>query len=616
MCGFVGCLDLYERRPTDEQALRAMTAMLAHRGPDSEGILIDAGFGVGFRRLAVVDLEGGDQPLFNEDRSIVLVCNGEVFNDSELAAQQLGDRHQLRTRSDCEVIVHLYEELGDRLLDHLNGQFAFALYDRRERRLLLARDPVGIAPLYYAVVDGFFIFASEIKAILRHPRVRAEVDPVGLDQVVCFPGPVSPRTMFAGIRSLPPGCALVCSAGEPNVTRYWDLDYPVGETMPVRTVGDIVEELTARFETAVRRRLRADVPVGVYLSGGLDSALVAAFMRRIQPGADIRSFSIAFDDPEASEQRYQRLMAQTIALDHHEIRFSDDDIHRRFQRMIYHAECPVKETYNTCVMALSEATRAAGIKVILGGEGADELFAGYPGYRFDAFAALADAPASLSDAEQRCRQRLWGNCDVGYERRYAAFAERRRALYSDALRDRLADGDALSERLIDPDRLKGRHPVHQRSYLDLKLRLADHLLSEHGDHMLMANAVEGRYPFLDRDVIEFARRIPPGLKLRNFEEKYVLKRMAKTLVPRAIVEREKFGFHAAASPSLLQSSAAWVEDLLCAERIRRDGYFRVDTIEALKARCREPGLRLDPRHDDDLLLVVMSFNVLLDTFFH
>lgn len=616
MCGFVGCLDLYQRRPVDEPAIRSMTAALTHRGPDAEGVLIDAGFGVGFRRLAIVDIAGGDQPLTNEDGSLVLVCNGEIFNDRELGERWLGGRHRLKTRSDCEVILHLYEELGDRLLDHLNGQFAFALYDREARRLLLARDPVGIAPLFYTVVDGYLIFGSEIKAILRHPKVRAELDPVGLDQVLCFPGLVSPRTMFAGIRALPPGCALVCAAGAPVVKRYWDLDYPVGAIEPARDVDAYVDELAACFEGAVRRRLRADVPVGVYLSGGLDSSLVAAMMRRLQPDAALRSFAVAFDDPAVSEQRYQRLMADTLRTEHHEIRFDDDEIQRRFTQMIYHAECPVKETYNTCVLALAETTRAAGVKVVLGGEGADELFAGYPGYRFDAFAALSEGGARAPDAELRCRERLWGDATVGYERRYAEFAERRAALYSDALLDRFeTDGDALSTQLAEPARLRGRHPVHQRSYLDMKLRLADHLLGDHGDHMLMAHSVEGRYPFLDRELIECARRMPPDLKLRDFEEKYVLKRMAERWVPDAIVRREKFGFHAAASPALLRSGAAWVDALLSPERIRRDGYFRVDTVEALKARCRARDAALDPRHDDDMLLVVLSFNVLLDTFF-
>jgi asparagine synthase (glutamine-hydrolysing) len=309
------------------------------------------------------------------------------------------------------------------------------------------------------------------------------------------------------------------------------------------------------------------------------------------------------------------MMAAAIGADHHEIRFRDADIFDRFARMIYHAECPVKETYNTCVLALSQATHAAGIKVILGGEGADELFAGYPGYRFDAFRAQSGAAGIASPEEARCRDILWGDASVGYERNYAAFARARRGLYSPALRDQMDREGALSARLADPARLAGRHVLHQRSYLDCKLRLSDHLLSDHGDRMLMANSVEGRYPFLDRELVGFARAIPPDLKLNGLDEKYILKKIAAKMLPKPILQREKFGFHAASSPVFLDSGQQWVEDFLSYDLIKRQGYFCADAVEQLKANYRKPGFRLDPRHEDDLLLIVLSFNVMLATFF-
>ncbi len=614
MCGISGVIDLDHRTPADPAVLHAMSEALIHRGPDSRGLAIEGCAGLGFRRLAIVDLQTGDQPLYNEDRSLVLVCNGEIYNSGALTAQYLAS-HKLATRSDCEPILHLYEEFGDGLLDKLEGQFAFALYDTAKRRMLLARDPFGVAPLYYARRGSLLIFASEIKAILKHPAVRAEVDLVGLDQVVCFPGLVSPRTMFEGISALPPGHALICENGTVSLRQYWDVDYPAADAPPALGAADYEERLAELFAASVSRRLRADVPVGLYLSGGLDSSLVAAAAHAALPDTTMRSFSVAFDDRRASEEKYQRIVAAAIGSQHNEIRFSEADIFARFSRMIYHAERPVKETYNTCALALSEATHDAGMKVVLGGEGADEFFAGYPGYRFDAFRTRAARPPAVPDEEKKQREILWGDASVGYERNYAEFGRARAALYAPQLRETILRDGALAHPVADGARLKGRHPLHQRSYLDVKLRLADHLLGDHGDHMLMAHGVEGRYPFLDRDLIAFAATIPPDLKLHGFEEKYIVKRIAAGRVPAAILEREKFGFYSVSSPVLLAAGQGWVEDLLSPARIRRDGYFCAETVEALKARYRTPDFRLDPRYEDDLLLIVLSFNVLRDTFF-
>jgi asparagine synthase (glutamine-hydrolysing) len=283
--------------------------------------------------------------------------------------------------------------------------------------------------------------------------------------------------------------------------------------------------------------------------------------------------------------------------------------------MIFHTECPVKETFNTCAMALSSLVRQSDIKVILGGEGADELFAGYPGYRFDAFAAESGRAASKpSNDELQLRQTLWGDASVGYERGYVGYAAHRLQLYSADVRARLRESNALASPLVDRSKLIGRHPLHQRSYLDLKLRLADHLLTDHGDRMLMANSVEGRYPFLDPEFVEFARELPPGLKLRGLDEKYILKRLAARFVPKQIVQREKYGFHAPGSPWLLRQNAEWVNDLLSPERIRRDGYFDPAFVEHLKRRSSDPKFHLDARADDDLLVIVLSFNLFCDIF--
>lgn len=615
MCGIAGFLDLRGAGRIERSVATAMTEALVHRGPDSSGLFAEPNVALGIRRLKIIDLETGDQPITNEDGTVVLVCNGEIFNYRELRAGLLERGHRFRTRTDVEVLVHLYEEHGASLVDHLNGQFAFALWDRREERLLLARDPFGVNPLYVCESDGLLLFASEIKGLLRHPAVPRRIDLVGLDQILSLPGLVSPRTLLAGIRSLPPGHLLTAARGEAVTRAYWDLDYPrEGEDLPVRSEEEWVAALRERFERSVERRLQADVPVGLFLSGGIDSSLVSAAAVRLS--GDVRhSFSIAFDDGEIDERRYQRLMARHLGCEHHEIHFGSDDMIERLHAMVLHSECPVKETYNTCSLALAAAVREAGIPVILGGEGADEIFGGYPGYRFDSLGGRDEDPLDVETAlEEELRERVWGDRRLFYEKNQIAFRETKEALYSPALRARMDEVDCMAHPLVDRDRLRGRHPLHQRSYLDVKLRLADHLLGDHGDRMVMAHSVEGRYPFLDPEVVDLARCMPPDLKVRDLTAKYVVRRMAEGMIPQQIVEREKFGFRAPGSPYLLQRRIPWVEDLLSAERIRRDGFFDADLVERLKARAAQPGFRLHPHLDTDLLLIVLTFNMFLEIF--
>jgi asparagine synthase (glutamine-hydrolysing) len=616
MCGIAGCLDLRGAGRIERSVVAAMTETLVHRGPDSSGLYIEPNVALGIRRLEIIDLETGDQPITNEDGTVILVCNGEIFNYRELRAELTGRGHRFRTRTDVEVLVHLYEEHGAALVDHLNGQFAFTLYDRREERLLLARDPFGVNPLYVCESGGLLLFASEIKGILRHPAAPRRIDLVGLDQILSLPGLVSPRTLLAGIRSLPPGHLLVAARGEATTRQYWDLEYPLeGEALPVRSEEEWVEELRERFERSVERRLQADVPVGLFLSGGMDSSLVSAAAVRLSNGSPRHSFSIAFDDDEIDEGRYQRLMARHLGSEHHEIRFGSDAMIERLHAMVLHGECPVKETFNTCSLALAAAAHEAGVPVVLGGEGADEIFGGYPGYRFDSLGERNEDPLDVETAlEEELRERVWGDRRIFYEKNQVAFREVKAALYSPALRERMEEFDCMSHPLVDRERLRGRHPLHQRSYLDLKLRLADHLLGEHGDRMVMAHSVEGRYPFLDLEIVDLARRMPPDLKVRDLTAKYVVRRMAEGTIPRQIVAREKFGFRAPGSPLLLQRRVPWVEDLLSVERVRRQGFFDAGLVERLKARYAQPGFRLHPHLDTDLLLIVLTFNMFLETF--
>jgi asparagine synthase (glutamine-hydrolysing) len=593
-----------------------MTGTLIHRGPDAAGYFSEDNVALGFRRLSIIDLEGGDQPLYNEDGSIVLLCNGEIFNYPELKRVLIQKGHRFRTRCDVEVLLHLYEEHGIDFLNKLNGQFAFVIYDRKKRRLFLARDHFGINPLYYTNVNGLFIFASEIKAILEHPQVEREVDLTGLDQTLSFPGLVSPRTMFKGIQSLKSGHYIVVENGNVSVNEYWDLDYPpLGVSSNSKTENEYVDELKHLLTRSVEYRLQSDVPVGFYLSGGLDSSLIGALIHQVAPDTRRHSFSIGFTDEDISETKHQQRMAEFTHSIHNEIMFDWSEIVERLSRMIYHCECPVRESYNTCSMALSAAARNAGVKVILTGEGADELFAGYVGYRFDSFRDREAKSYDLETAlEDELREKLWGDKDFFYEKDHHALREVKQTLYSARVDELYRDFDCLNHGLINKERLRGRHPVHQRSYLDFKLRLSDHLISDHGDRMTLANSVEGRYPFLDVDLVEFSTRIPPELKLHNYIEKYILKRVAADLLPPEIVKREKFGFHAPGSSYLLQQGIEWVNDLVSHERIKRQGYFNPDVIDRLRAQYTQSGFKLNLPFEDDLLIVVLTFSLFLDTF--
>ena len=416
MCGIAGYTDLRNEGRVDERVLVSMTDALTHRGPDSSGYFLDPQVGLGFRRLSIIDPEGGDQPLYNDDRSIVSICNGEIYNYRELRERLSKQGHSFRTRCDVEVIAHLYEEDGDDFLELLNGQFAFAVYDRRRRRLLLARDHFGINPLYYTVADGFLIFASEVKAILRHPSVRAEVNLTGLDQILSFPGLVSPQSMFKNILSLNSGHSLAVENGDLRLREFWDLDYPLLDEMPEpRPESYYVERLRELFTRSISYRLQADVPVGFYLSGGLDSSMIAGMMSRLseQPR---HSFSITFAEREISEEKYQRIVAEHVGSEHHDIVFGWSEIAERLRDMIYHCETPVKETYNTCSMALSAAARRAGVPVVLTGEGADELFAGYVGYRFDQFGLRKAHKFNLETVlEEELREQIFGDKNLFYE---------------------------------------------------------------------------------------------------------------------------------------------------------------------------------------------------------
>ncbi len=614
MCGILGALRLNgSGEPVSRAVLERMTETLHHRGPDNRSSLERDGLALGFCRLSIVDLVTGDQPISNESGTVHVICNGEIFNHRELRQQLEARGHVFRSRSDVEVLVHLYEEEGDELVHRLNGQFGFAIFDETRRRLLLARDPCGIIPVFHTVANGHLVFASEIKTLLCFPGVERKVDLIGLDQLLSLPGVISPRTLFHGIQSLPPGSLLTVERGEVTIREYWDLRFPQErEAVYDRTPAEYQEELREILVQAVRYRLQADVPIGAYLSGGLDSSLIVGLIAANSQPMD--TFSIDFTDSAFSEGKFQRLMAERIRFPHHEIRFGSEEVQRCLADVIWHAETPLKEAYDTACYALSAKVQDRGVRVVLSGQGADELFAGYAGYRFDAFRRAGRKRAAMSPEAARVEESLWGDPDFVYEKPQLAFREVKKRLFSARLAERHDSFDFSRQGVVDRDKLAGLHVLHRRSYLDFKLRLTHHLLADHGDRMALAHSVEARFPFLDVHLLDLVTRIPPDLKLHDFEEKYLLKKVAEEYVPREIIQREKFPFSAPGSPALLQSGAGWIQDLLSRERIAREGYFDADEVERLKQLYGTPGFRLSIPYEDDLLMVVLSFNLFKERF--
>lgn len=616
MCGLAGYVILSGTKAIEKNILHSMADAIEHRGPDSSGYLIDKNVGLAFRRLSIIDLQGGNQPIYNEDQTIAVICNGEIYNHLELRSVLVNKGHIFTTKSDVEVLVHLYEEMGKNFLTCLNGQFAFVIYDKKERSLFCARDHFGIQPFHYGFFKQTFIFASEIKAILAHPLVDRQLDFTGLDQIFSFPGLISPRTLFKGINSLKPGHCLFLHKGKSTITKYWDMDYPrEGEISYNKSELFYQEQLEILLKQSVLRRLQADVPVGYYLSGGLDSSLIGAMVKELFPDVERHSFSVVFNDKNICESKYQQMMASYLHSTHHEIPFKWENIRDQLYHMVYHCECPVKEIYNVCSMQLSGSAKAHGVKVVLSGEGADELFAGYVGYRLDQTRMRTADPHDLEVAlDNQLREKIWGHRNIFYEANQYTLRELNRSLYSRDLVEKFDDFNCLNFELVDVDQMAGRHYIHQRSFLDFKLRLADHLLSDHGDRMNLSNSVEGRYPFLDIELFNFVKMIPPHLKLNNLIEKYILKRVARKFIPNTIIDREKFGFRAPGSPYLIQHNIDWVADLLSYEKIKSQGYFDPDVIESLKKKYSNKEFNLHPHLDTDILFIVLTFGIFLEVF--
>ncbi|MGL1886700.1 MAG: asparagine synthase (glutamine-hydrolyzing) [Reichenbachiella sp.] len=619
MCGFAGIFDLSGGVGVSEPLLEKMCDAIAHRGADGFATTITEKYGVGFRRLAIMDLEQGMQPFTLDNERVILVCNGEIFNSPQLRAELSHKNISYTSNTDTEVLIHLYEEYGIDFVNKIDGQFAISLFDSRTQELHLMRDQFGICPLHYYESNGAVLFGSEIKALLEHPLVDRKLNIKGIDTLLTLPGLVSPITAFKGVASVKPGTRMSFSVHGSVENVYWDLEYPDNGEINTTSEKECVDTIESLLRDSITKRMQSDIPLGVYLSGGLDSSLISAIMKDVQlqdvSKKSISAFSIGFQQNHHDESEPQRMMAQHLSMEHYLKQVSDNDIIDGIKQSLYFSECPVKESYNVCSMLLSQLAKDQGVQVILSGEGADELFGGYLGYRFD---AMHDRRAELDSLEaaleEEAAEIMWGDFGCFYEKDYASFRDIKQSLYASHLQGAFNDFDISQQSIVSPQAIQGKAALHQRSYLDFKLRLVDHLVSDHGDRMGMANTVEVRYPFLDKRLVEFSTKIPPGLLVYNGTEKYLLKEVAQKYLPNEIVARQKFGFRAPNSSELLKNGVEWIHDYLSPECTKRMGLFNSDTIEHIKKRYVASDFRLNVPYEDDLLMSVATTHLFIETF--
>ena len=615
MCGIAGILNLVDGLPPDLTILRRMGAVLEHRGPDGFAIERDRHAGLVARRLAIVDVAGGHQPYRNEDDSVIAVFNGEIFNYPDLRQDLVQHGHRFRSHTDGEVLVHLYEEHGEALCERLNGQFAFALWDRRRRRLLLARDRLGICPLFYSIDGRRLWFASEIKGLFADPSLARRLDPHGVDHAFTFWAPIGERTAFANVKSLRAGHRAVVESGRLRSQAYW--------TLPVRAIersGDDdraldrwAEELRHSLDQSVRLRLQSDVPVGTYLSGGLDSSALTHLAARAWSGR-LKTFSIAFDDPVFDESWYQERMARAVDTEHHVVQCRGREIAAVFPAVVRHAEAPLVRTAPAPLYLLSQRARAEGIKVVLVGEGADEILLGYHLYkavRAQEWLAAGDAsmsdesflrrvlaydpyyhPALVPEATARPAElyaRLSGTALGGFgvhELRWGQMAGAK-GLYSHAMRETLVGADPRDElRLALPPDFESLPPMRRAQVLDVHTLLTGYLLAAQGDRMSMSHSVEARVPFLDHHLIELLARVPDSAKLRALDEKHLLKRALGDRIPAEIAQREKAAYTAPAWSAFSSPTPEYLDDVLSPRAVEAAGCFDPGAVAGLLEACR------------------------------
>jgi asparagine synthase (glutamine-hydrolysing) len=604
MCGIAGVMDLAGRRTVPEIMVHRMAQALIHRGPDEEGFLHRPGIALAARRLSVVGLSDGQQPVSNEDQSVFAVFNGEFFDYPEKHAELTSRGHRLITHCDTEIIPHLWEEHHEGMFERLRGQFAVALYDAGRHQLTLGRDRFGICPLYWTRQGDWFLFASEIKGLLASGGVLAKPDLRGIDHIFTFGAVPGPVTCFEGVQILPPGHYLQITPGNEsgaapviNERTYWEMDFPdQGDEDPGANPRKVVDEFEQVLLKAVETRLRADVPVGAYLSGGLDSSMIVAMACRLK-GQAIKTYTIRVDDPALDELSAASLAARHIGTKPPIVEeFRANDTLELYPQLIHATEAPVFDTSCAALLKLARRVHASGQKVVLTGEGADEWLAGYPWYKIARALGILDLVPGMRLSDLATRLYLWLNQVPNYPpefRRdtegsvggpnawtnsYGVLALSKLRLYAAPMREVLEKTRPWAGLGLNLERARRWHPLNRGLWVGARVTLAGHLLQAKGDRVSMHSSVEMRYPFLDEQVFSFTARLHPRWKLRGFRDKHLLRLVAERWVPPEIYRRRKVIFRAPLDSFHMDPEPKFVGELLSEESLRRTGYFDVAAV--------------------------------------
>ncbi len=635
MCGITGKFNFTAAAPISRGLIERMIGIIRHRGPDECGIYLDDFIGMGHARLSIIDLAGGAQPIHNEDRTLWIVYNGEVFNYIELKKDLEKKGHLFYTTTDTEVLLHLFEEKGPDCLNELNGQFAFAIWNSAKRELFLARDRVGIRPLFYSVQKQSLIFASEIKSIFRDPGVSRNLDTHAVQQVFNFWTTLPGETVFQGICELPPGHFLQASAKEIRIQRFWDIPFYAPDEQLDWPVDQIRERILELLIDAIRIRLRADVPVGCYLSGGLDSSGITALVVK-NFNSQVRTFGIQFEEKAFDEREHQQAMVSFLGTAHSEMLATNDLIGHALTDVLWHCEKPLLRTAPVPLYLLSKVVRDSGFKVVLTGEGADEVFGGYnifreakvrhfwakqPDSKFRGLLLRKLYPYVFSDPRLGAMQQSFfaqGLNDAGSP----FFSHQIRWQNTNKVNGYFVDGLPLHYSYKDeveklrqwlPSAFEKWDYLAKAQYLEMQIFLSNYLLSSQGDRVAMAHSIEIRVPYLDYRIIDFMGRVPARLKINGLTEKYILKKTFENIVPEKIWKREKHPYRAPIVQSLFNdSNQSLVQKWLNPAQVKETGFFNSGKVESLLKKVQT--LKNPGEIDNMALIGLLSTQIIHDQF--
>jgi len=633
MCGIAGIIN-FRHEEDKYPLLRRMLGLIHHRGPDAFGIYMDKVAGLASARLSILDLVGGDQPIHNEDNTIWIVYNGEVFNFPELRKEMETRGHKFYTHTDTEILVHLYEEYGHAFFNKLNGQFVFALWDQRKETLLLGRDRLGIRPLFYYQNNGCIVFGSEIKAIFADSRVPRALHHQTLSDIFTCWSPFGRSSPFKDIYQLEPGHYALFSRKGMSLHRYWQLSFSESANSQ-RPFSEWKEELKELLYDASRIRLRADVPVGAYLSGGLDSTYISSLVKRFFNNR-LCTFSVSFTDGRFDEAPFQEKAVRALETDHQSIRCTEKDIGEIFPQVIWHAEVPILRTAPAPLFMLSKLVHETSFKVVLTGEGSDEIFAGYDIFKEDRVRRFW-ARQPLSKTRPALFKRLYPDIFDSENFRSFAFLESffrkglsqvespiyshiirwentafTKTFFTKEIQDEVKE-DGFVERYTSmlPADFMRWDPLSRAQYTEISIFLSNYLLSSQGDRMAMGHAVEGRFPFLDYRVVEFASKVPPQYRLNVLKDKFILRETAKDLIPPELAKRPKQPYRAPVSRCFLGNNIQdYVKELLSEHALRQTGYFHPGKVTKLLEKGQRQGGYLLSERENMALVGIISTQLL------